>query len=434
MAEEKPVVCSACHYILGDAEEELEHPDDPDPPEDAHFRVQIRDDGEERLQCTKSGKLAKPLGRDDDGYPHEKFEEGEGSGSPQPEADSDSESEPTQQPQSQGQPTQNPQQRQSSQQQSQNGPVYNIEEEKDQMDILAEVVTNPSYGLSDEQVQEIRAWALDYGGQMPPDALEEIAKLMSGVAKQTAQLMRERYELKLNNWIRERTQQDDGPGIGAGRIPKQGMGVPRGSADRDIQTGPSPEALQAVQQQEQQQQQRGEPDSVRESSRKRREDRQERRKEAAKKAIDELAVGTAENISSEAGKGLVRLRNIGFKVIEAKAEKDPEWFFELAERLDIDVMELLEPSEARKQERDREKGRAQSEVDNEVDSALAGLQGGTGQSQPQQNVEMSPETVDTTTPNNPQTDNQLEGSEMDTDNPELEEEEDEMFDEIFGGN
>lgn len=379
MAGEPPIVCKSCETPLGPAEEEIAHPDDPDAPDDAHFKVQIREDGEERLQCTQTGQLAKPVGPADEGYPENLLPEG--GGPPQPTDNSESDNGGG------GQPQQSPTPDRSSRP---SDGVYDLDEEKDQMDILQEVVSNPSYELNDDQINEIRAWAMDYNGQMPPDALEEIAGLMSGVQKQTAELMRQRYELKLNNWVRQKTSEDKGPGIGISRMPYAAGGQGGPQMPRPAESGPSQEAMEAVKAQEQSQ---SEPEPEPESSgemgdidsgmnrrEERRKDRRKRRQQAVDDAMNELAVGTAENISEEAGEGLVRARNIMFKVLESKAEKDPEWFFELADRFDVDIMDLMEPSQARKQEMGSGGGKTQSQVDNEIDDALNGLDDDDGNS------------------------------------------------------
>jgi hypothetical protein len=141
----------------------------------------------------------------------------------------------------------------------------------------------------------------------------------------------------------------------------------RSSGSRQRPRRPSPKAQR--QQQKHEEQERNEQE---ESEPSRREKRVNRRRDAVDNAVDELAMGTAENLSSEAGQGMIQLRNIGLKVLESKAEKDPEWYFELADRLDIDPIELLEPSEARKEEIQKEQAGSQPAVDSEIDDAVPG--------------------------------------------------------------
>lgn len=350
MATELPVVCNQCEEELGDPDNEVAHPDDPDAPDDAHFTVQIREDGEERLQCTVTGRLARPVGPDDEDYPFDTPTQEEGP------PDQPQSQEPEPEGQAQPRPPQD------------NSPVFDLEEDKSQMDILYDVVSNPHYGLDQEQVGEVKAWAEDYDGQMPPDVLEDLVRLMDGVSKQTAKLVRRRYELKLNKWVRNQTQEEEGPPIGFGANPYSGaqMGSSPSRSSRS-HNRPSPKAQREQKEQEEQDRQQQE-----EQEESRREKRVSRRREAVDNAMDELAMGTAENLSSEAGQGLIQFRNIGLKVLEAKAEKDPDWFFELADRLDIDPMMLLEPSEARKKEMQEERSQTQSAVDAEVQDAIPG--------------------------------------------------------------
>lgn len=459
MVEGLPPVCSACESPLGAPEEEIEHPDDPDPPDDAHFKVQIRSDDEERLQCKQTGKLAKVLDPESEDYP---LPEGEGQeGSPEPTQPSDDVPEPDQPTPTDAPPDQQQAQQQQQSQQTQQGPrggspVYDIQEDKDQIDILMEVVSNPSYGLSDEQIQEIRAWAHDYGGQMPPDALEDIVGLMSGVQKQTAQLIKQRYELKLNKWVRERTQDQSGPLVGIGtshQMPMGGGGMPQ----PEIQQGPSPEALEAAQREHQAMQEQEmegfdePPDAGKQSKRdriqERRQERQNRREEAIDAFAEEMAIGTAENLSQEAGEGLVRFRNLILTVLESKAQKDPDWFFEMAERLDVDPVDLLEPSEARKREMEQS-GQSQmgpqTQVDGEVDDVMSNLSGqseDTRTKQPERVKEEPPNDINERTQDAQREVNERQptrsfegynGEEVNNDNVEEDDEEEDAFEEIFG--
>lgn len=372
MAEEPPVICSACETPLGDPNNEVKHPDDPDPPENAHFVVQVRKDGEERLQCTETGQLAKPLGPDDPEYPGN--EEQDESPPPQPSESSESAEN--------GPPTQ---------QQQRNPPVYDIEEEKDQMDLLREVITNPSYGLNDEQITEIRAWAQDYGGQLPPDTLQEITGLMDGVQKQTAQLMRQRYELKINKWVRDQQSGDNGPHIGTGFASPSGR-VPNIQMPPSEGGKPSKESMERAREEGDMQGYNEGPSNsaIRENRRdreSRRESRRNRRRDAMDKAADELALGVAENVGDQLGSNYGRAQNIMWNVLEAKAKRDPDWFLEkekeVQESLGISIFDLLEPSEAKKQEQQR-KGPPQPKADKEVDEALSRVM---QDEQPQANAE-----------------------------------------------
>jgi len=351
MPAQLPAVCSACHEPLGEPEDEVEGPEEDKP--DAHFKIQIRSDGEQRMQCRETGQLSKPLGPDDDDYPHDKFG-----------------SEPEQEQENVEQEGQTHQ----SDTPNKQGQVYDFKEDKSPIDLLQEVVTNPSYGLDDDQINEIRAWALDYDGQLPPDTLEDIAALMEGVQKQTAQLMKQRYELKLNKWMAEQQSGDRGPSIGMSnpfvrsnstriRTPDPSVGPSRESMMQAQQMGPPDSAAGPSNSDA-----RGSPDD----GPNRREKRRKGRRQAASNAFDTMANKAAENIGEQMGTNYGRGQDIAFRVLEAKAQKDPDWFLEKAqqieENLGISIWDIFESSDAKKSEQNT--SRSQPSVDNESDAAL----------------------------------------------------------------
>lgn len=411
MAGNVPAVCSGCGEELGDPEDEVDHPEDDSTPDDGHFKVQIRDDGEERFQCKENGQLARPIPPDDPEHPaNDNPPEGEG----EPKA----------------------QQEISDRQEQEVGGVYDFPEEKDQIDVLADVVTNPHYGLEEPQIREIKEWAEDYDGQMPPDTLEGIISKFEGVQKQTAGLIRKRYELKLNKWMREQSQAEEGPPIGAGaRPPAAQMGTPSPSPPKN--PTPSPDKKKGNQSQEEEMP--PEPDiqdtggesrsasSVREA---RRWNRTERRNKAMDTAMQTAAQEAADEIARELASNFGGLLSIPQTVLQRKAEKDPDWFLEKAEQLDIDVMDLMEPSEQRKKEMGDEETNDQPSVDNEVDSALEDLGGGSDPVSDEPNETTKSPTSEERDAN-PMSASPQDGFEMEEEALQDDEDED-AFDEIFG--
>lgn len=247
-------------------------------------------------------------------------------------------------------------------------PVYDLPREKDPIEVLGEVVTSPFLSLSEAQVQEVKDWADDYDGQIPPDILEDILKNMSGVQKQTAQLARQKYEVKLNKWVRQRTQQQDGPPIGITAQPH----VSSGGGDTSHAPPPGP-------QQEPDTPQTGEqppPDTshtglppgadaedLREMRRQR---RVIRRNNALDRAAEQMADQMAAEMAGDIGGIIGDARDVFYTAFKQKAQKDPDWFFEKMDEWDIDILDtILEPSETRKEEMQKKNA-----VDREIDDAL----------------------------------------------------------------
>lgn len=376
-----PTLCNQCGERLSEPAEEIEHPEDDNPPANAHFRVQIRSDGEERLQCKDTGLLAKPIESDEDEYEEvyeEKFEEKppteEGSPEPTESKEEKQKSEP----------------KTDQKELKQSGEVYDFEEEKSQIDILGQVVANPHYGLEDPQITEVISWAKDFNGQLPPDILQDLASNMKGVQKQTAKLIRRRYEIKLNNWYRkQQSQENEGPPIGV-------MGGPRPNQSSSSTPNPPPTSSPQPEQTNKEPKAQGESDGL-ENVQPRDKDergeagglpnhglRKERRQRRLRRRNDALDI-TAEEMAKEAAPEIARelAQNFGTyfglpaKVLEAKAERDPDWFLEkadeLEEKLGITIFDILEESQAKqeqKEQRMEHSRKDQTEVDEEMDEAL----------------------------------------------------------------
>ena len=374
MAGEAPAICAACGTPLGPQEEEIDHPKDDNNPDNPHFTVQIRDsDDAERLQCNKTGQIAavatpgeQEVGNTGKSYAeifqefHDELPPGVG------EPAGGGESEPTQS----GRPEPEP------------GGIYDIQEEKTQIDLLQEVVTNPRYGLNDEHIQEVRGWAQDMDGRLPPATLEDILKNLKGVQKQTASLIRQRYELKLNKWMRNQSTNDGGPQIGIGAPGAPGQSSSSFSGSRPTPT-PSGGGKTGNQSPTKEELERGgrpsrggpepSPDNLREYRRTR---RTQRRQEFADTATQKIAEEAADEIARQLIPEMGRYLGLPAKIVEAKIEKDPDWALELADRLDIDIMDLMEPSEQRKKEMREENNRSSPQVDSEVDDALERMRSG----------------------------------------------------------
>lgn len=236
--------------------------------------------------------------------------------------------------------------------------IYDLPEEKSPIQVLAEVVSSPFLGLNEDQISEVRDWAEDYNGQLPPDMLESILGNMSGVQKQAAALARQKYEVKLNKWVQERAEGDKGPPIGVTAQPRSGQERGSDGGGRSSSAGSQPQRRSRTTTAEYP------TDDLR---RYRRIRRTERRNDAADIAAEEAARQIAKEMSGEFAKNFGRYFSLPAKVLEAKAEKDPDWFFEKLEQWDIDLDAFLEPSESRKQEMVEDRT---NEVDREADRAL----------------------------------------------------------------
>jgi hypothetical protein len=369
MPPDAPALCKVCGYELGSKKEEVKGPNGQGP-DDAHFRVQQREDDERRLQCTETGKLSAPVNPGDDGYEEAYAERHDGEPPTVGEGGADQSSEQNRSKQGRREkPT---------------GDVFEFEEEQEQIGVLQDVIVNPHYELGQGQIKEVLSWAEDYNGQMPPDVLEDILKNMSGISKQKAQLVKQRYELKLNKWIQEQHTEEAGPPIGIGRGP-----MPTTPASNGSQSGPPPSPSPPPDTDDVNDEDETDEDnsSIRsrisgggsdENPRKKRQmNRIERRTKAADIAAEEMAKQVAPEVARELSRNFGTYFGLPAKVLEAKAERDPDWFLEktdeIEEKLGISLFDLLEESQA-KQERDdqqhEETTSSQPAPDRELDNAL----------------------------------------------------------------
>lgn len=325
--------CSACGYELGDPEEDLHDPDGlagiveggVSNEGTAHIVVIDGPKGM-RMQCQEMGQMAK-LVNEDPGSPSG----GEGDKA-EPET-----------------PKRNPKPEK----------VYDLEEERSSEDLVRDVVANPVYGLNDDQIVEVGSWVEIYDGQIPPDKLEAVLGNLKGVSKQKAQLMRSKYEAMLNKQVRKQAESNRGPSIGAlaspGHVPPNPG--PQNGGGHQGQVAPQPPRQIPDRPTEP-----DDPNDIREKRRKR---RVERRQDV----MDEVTEEMARSWANEMGKGFAEFRDLIMTLLKSKAKKDPDWFFEKADELGVDIIEeLSEPSEARK--REMEMGRGGTSADSEIDRAL----------------------------------------------------------------
>lgn len=356
--------CKSCGQEIGHPSEDLHDPDNLSGiPEDfgeqgfdnpdAHIKAINGPGGEgHRFHCRPSGKITSLVD-------HPPGQE------PPPEESSppggDQSEEPTEE--TGGEPTQ--QQQQQQRQRQQRSEVYDLKEDKTPKDLVQQVVTNEIYGLNDGQIGEMRDWVNIYDGRIPPDRFEEILRDFDGVSKQKARLMRTKYEVMLDREMR-RQADDRGPSIGAtasaGRMPGGGGGPPQGAGGPpQPQPPPSTPDDDSIS-----------PDDDLRKERRRR--RVERRNDAFDKAAEEFADKAAREMASDFGKMFGDVREILHTVFKKKAETDPDWFFEKAEKWDLEILDtILEPSERRKEELDGREMDLET-VDAEIDEALAELE------------------------------------------------------------
>lgn len=380
--------CKSCETEVGPPQDDLHDPDNHYDiveggvnNEDAHLIAREGKHGP-RIYCGKTGQTTAII---EDGV---NILTGEPVGEGSPSDDSTQSSEP-----------------------NQPGRVLNVPEEKSQMDIFEEIIDSPHYGLTEQHKDYLRGIAEDYDGRIPPDVLEEHAKLLNDVAKQTASLIRKRYELKLNRWMRKQSEEDEGPPIGVTPTsPNRGSKPSRGQShtgelkqeENDVREGRSSDGIRA--------------DNLRDYRRKR---RTMRRNNAADIAAEEAAKKAASEVAGEFAQNFGRYFSLPAKILEAKAEKDPDWFFEKLEEWDINIDEILEPSESRKEELSSDNA---PQADIEVDEAIRDVA--------EQEEEYDTQTETNNTPEEQQTD-ETPMDEMLEDEEEIEEPENE-FEEVFG--
>lgn len=382
-------VCSACGETLSDPDESVLKPDeDPEDKPNHHFKVVDGEKGQ-RFQCVETGQMAKPAAPDEGGGsdPKSKEPQGGGTGAPKNQSESGGGGQPKQSPPTSG--------GSGSPSKPSSQPVYEDEGEQSAMDVLEGVVTQPTYDLNDAQIAEIKDWAEIYDGQLPPNLLEEILGNLSGVSKQTAQLVGQKYEAKLNRWVREKSKDDGGPPLGAlpnipGSTPSSGQNLQqrkrqlkKQKARKEMSSGGGGEPPPQEDTDEEPDLNLSEESNPSERPIKKRQDRAfERRNDAIDAAIEQAAPEMAREMTSRMGQGY----DLIFTLLKSKAKKDPDWFFEKMEQFDMDVMdEFMEPSEAMRQE--SQAGSGQGRPNDQIDSILDDMSGGS-QSQPSGDQDM----------------------------------------------
>lgn len=346
----------AIHDETGDwINEQFGLPNEPVGDENSHIEVLYRDTGVVP-RCRKENQFTKVV-------PEPPEENGDGNGADteqQPEQNGDDSNGGA--PEQKSQNTSRQAQRQQQRRGTRTRDVYDVPENKDPEDILKEVLTNEVFNLERPQVAEVMDWADIYDGKIPPDQLQELLSNMSGVQKQTAQLMRQKYEAKLNKWIQQQNSNDSGPNLGATYAtgsPSMQNVQPNNNQQNN---GPSKEEIRRRKAAQKAKQEKQEESNSRDR-------RQKRRQEAIDKAADQFAQNFAQNAAQGAGMFFKDLREIARTLFKKKAEKDPDWFFEKAEKWDMDLFdEIMTESEAKS--RGEETMSGEPSADLEVDNAL----------------------------------------------------------------
>lgn len=412
MPEELRAYCKACETELGDPNNEvnfseIEEFDNPD----GHIRLEIGSKGP-RFYCSDLGHLTTIIDQNGERLttakeflPDDYSSPSEGNGEDK-EQDIGNAQAQTQQETTQPQ-----------QESTQRERGLDFPQEKEPIDLLKEVVENPLYELSDPQIREVISWAEEFeDSQIPPDSLQQILGLLEGVSQQKAQLMRQKYELKLNRWIRSRSGNDSGPPIGAitsgyGTSPT----TPSLTQSRSRQSSRS-----RNQQTESSETSQTDSDDteheINTEGLSRRERRINRRQDALDIAVQEAAEDVADAMAEEFANQFGFTIRLARRILMRKAEKDPDWFIEKAEQWDIDIIdEFLTPSEQRAEELAEERNSATMSVDQEIDDVADIIE---EQPEPEQDMEseiLEEEQID-------------EESEIETE----ESEEDEMFKKTLG--
>jgi len=229
-------------------------------------------------------------------------------------------------------------------------------------------------------------------GHIPPGIFEDILSNFSGIANQTAKLAKQKYEVKLNKWVRSEVQQDDSPPIGITSNPSPPSRSSRPTSSKRRQTQnvsgggqPSQGGQKPSESEKARRSKRREtPSSVEEVRKKRRVQRVNRRSDIIDQAAREFADEAASEFASEFTGMFGDMRDVAYTFFKRKAEKDPDWLFEKMEKWDMDMLDvLLEPSEARKEEMGE--GGSKPEADQEIDAAMEEVMGGS--KEPQQPTE-----------------------------------------------
>lgn len=311
-----------------------------------------------------------------------------------------------------------------------------LEEQPEPLDLLNEVLSNPLYELSDPQVQEVMSWAQEFdNGQIPPNSLEEILGLLEGVSKQKASLMRQKYELKINRWMKKRSAGNKGPPIG---------GMARAGSQS------TPNISSQIRQQQQQNkssqkpqlkaQQQSSGSSQIESRSRRPNNPQERlnkRRAKAERRVDEFLDQFARNVGDDVGSFYGDIKQVVKVALMNKAEQDPDWVIEKLENVggfDL-IQEIMEPSDAKQQQQQQTQS-SQSGVDREVEQAMQNVESNKTETHNNQQVSGSDEQPKRQESTQSQEDNPLDEL---MDEPEIEmneveetDEEEKEFEQVFG--
>lgn len=350
------MLCNACGEPVGDPEENLHDPENlleilpegPSNPDSAHIEARDGPKGP-RMFCRDTGQTTKIV-------------EGGGSGSGEEE-----------QPNPEPNPEPSPSRQQSS--------VYEDKGDKSADEILYQVASSPVFELDDDQISELMSWSDVYDGQIPPQQVEAVLKNFKGVSKQRANLIRQKYEAKLNKWIQETSKRDTGPSLGASGF----SGIPAGSPPQQSNPSRPPQPPQKPPQQPSGgspepdnggSEPEPDPDEVLDKassggSLDRRERRMARRQDVVDTAAQKFADEAAENFAQDAGMIFTQMREIAITLFKSKAESDPEWYFEKLEKWDMDLFDSLMEESDHKKQQDQE--RTQSSVDSDIDDALASM-------------------------------------------------------------
>lgn len=91
------------------------------------------------------------------------------------------------------------------------------------------------------------------------------------------------------------------------------------------------------------------------------------------KTAKEIADQAAPVVAQEMTQNMGRLFSIPVKIIEAKAERDPDWFIEKMDELGLEMDDFLEPSETKKERMEGGAGGGggpSTQADAEIDNAL----------------------------------------------------------------
>jgi len=372
--------CSACGAELGPPQEDVHDPDNGIENPDAHLEAVSGSKGK-RFKCTVQGQFAKPV-TDDDATDESTKSNGTGrqnetEKSPDPAPDPSPDPDPSPSPDSSGEVGPSPS-RQGG------GEVYDIDEDKSALDVLIETVQNPTYGFNQDQVAELKDWAEIYDSHIPPSDFEKIINNFSGISKQKAQLVRQKYEAKINRWVREQYSDEGGPPIGASGINASaggggGPGLPSppgGGSPSRPSSGSSPSPPEPSPPSDDTDDGGGKADEasggssvpgsgVAERNASRREHAMERRQ----RALDTMTEAMAEQAANEMAQRLSKGTGFFEILLKSKAKKDPDWFFQKMEEWDVDILEeLMSPSDYLKEDLG---GDVEGfDVDGQVDAAL----------------------------------------------------------------